>query len=127
MPDRKRPAGRPDPVAQIMRMEGIDVPLTETTQPEDVTGGDVAELLSSNRVRLNPDTLLTVDEIADRWRVSTTTIRRRCNTGDLPAGNIGTRANPRYRIRLADLLAYEINAGIRSLDSIIREAGSHAP
>lgn len=74
------------------------------------TGAGVAALLRA-RTDLDPDAALTVPEIAHRWDVPGITVRRRIEAGKLPAGNFGTAQRALYRVKLADLLAYELNAG----------------
>lgn len=59
------------------------------------------------------DALLTVDEIADRLRVSPQTVRRRIVMGELAAGNIGTAGRPEYRVRERDVREYERRVGLR--------------
>jgi uncharacterized protein (DUF2237 family) len=52
--------------------------------------------------------LLRLDEIADRWKVCTATPRRAIEAGLLPAINLGLgRRRACWRVRLADVIAYE--------------------
>lgn len=76
------------------------------------TGAGVAALLRA-RTNLDPDAMLSTAEIAERWGVTRLTVWRRITAGDLPAGNVGQGQVTRYRVRLADLLAYELNQGWR--------------
>lgn len=79
------------------------------------TGAGVAALLRA-RTNLDPDAMLTTAEIAKRWGVGHMTVWRRITAGDLPAGNVGSGNRTRYRVRQADLLAYELNQGWRVPD-----------
>lgn len=74
------------------------------------TGGGVAALLRA-RTNLDPGQMLSNPDIAKRWGVGEMTVWRRITAGELPASNIGTAQRARYRVRLADLLAYELNQG----------------
>lgn len=58
-----------------------------------------------------PGALLTVAEVASELRVSTMTVYRLINAGDLPAFRIGKN----YRIKRADLDAY-LTAGVVRAD-----------
>lgn len=53
-----------------------------------------------NILGLDPDTLLTVDEVAAKLKSSERSVRRYIANGDLPAYRWGARA---IRIRVADL------------------------
>lgn len=47
--------------------------------------------------------LLTVDDVADRWRVSAKTVQRLVNQGKLASVRIGRQ----IRLRLVDVMTYE--------------------
>lgn len=68
------------------------------------------------RTSLDPDELLTVRQVAERLGVGEVTVRRWIAAGKLPAGNVGTAPRRLYRVRLADLLAYCLNAGLPTAD-----------
>jgi len=60
---------------------------------------------SSANTHGNTETVLTVEELADRWKVSARTVSRMLQKGELPHFQIGRQ----IRIRLSDILAYEKN------------------
>jgi excisionase family DNA binding protein len=52
--------------------------------------------------------LLTVRELADRWSLSTATIRRHLDAGQLPVVNLNPDGQRRQvRVRLSDVETYE--------------------
>lgn len=75
------------------------------------TGDGVAALLRE-RTALDPDALLSTHQVAERLGVIEVTVRRWIAAGKLPAGNVRTPDRPLYRVRLADLLAFELNSGL---------------
>ena len=62
----------------------------------------------------NPDRLLKVKEIAAQLRIGGAAVIKKIKSGEIPAGNVGSALHAQYRVRVADLRAYEINAGLRS-------------
>ena len=62
-----------------------------------------------NWIDITNDSLLTRRELADRWRQSTETIKRRERAGLLHALKLGRGV----RYRLSDVLAYEKAAEVR--------------
>lgn len=61
-----------------------------------------------NGIAITNDSLLTRRELADRWRQSTETIKRRERAGLLHALRLGRSV----RYRLSDVLAFETGAEI---------------
>jgi len=61
-----------------------------------------------NGIAITNDSLLTRRELADRWRQSTETIKRRERAGLLHALKLGRSV----RYRLSDVLAFETGAEI---------------
>lgn len=51
-----------------------------------------------------PDRLLTVHDVAERWQVSSRTVRRKIDDGHLPTVSLGAKL---VRIRPADVARYE--------------------
>lgn len=94
---------------------GVVVPLGRALDPArdvNVMGLDgsvrtidhsmVGATLYDPRSTLQPVEYLTVEEVAERLRVSRMTIYRLCNAGDLPCQRVGRS----FRVRPADLEAY---------------------
>ena len=50
-----------------------------------------------------PERLLSLDDLADRWQVSTRTIKRLLDDGEIHCVRVGRQ----IRFKLADILAYE--------------------
>ena len=51
----------------------------------------------------DPDEWLTVEEIANEYKISLGTVRDWIHSGELPHRNVGTQARKNYRVRRADL------------------------
>lgn len=52
-------------------------------------------------------TVLTADDLAARWAMTTDTLRRRMKRLNLPAVNVGTAKEPDYRFRLGAIERWE--------------------
>lgn len=52
-------------------------------------------------------TLLDLDQLAERWRLSPSVLRHRLRSMNLPAVNVGTKRTPSYRFRLAAIERWE--------------------
>ena len=63
------------------------------------------------------DSQLSVREVAKRWGVSRWTVRRRIESGELAAHDIGGMRRPLYRIRVEDVEAFESKRKSRFEDS----------
>lgn len=61
-----------------------------------------------------PDRLLGVSDVAKRLGLHPDTIRRRFEARELQAGNVGTPKRPVWKMREAELRAYEIRVGLRA-------------
>jgi excisionase family DNA binding protein len=62
--------------------------------------------------------LLTTREVADHFRISPDTVRRRIESGELKAINIGSRNRPTYRIPEDSLGSMVLNAVSKMPDGI---------
>lgn len=89
-----------------------------------MTGDEVAALMRV-RPEENPDRYLTCEDIAERLALNVQTVQRKCATGELPAGDVGAGKRHIYRVRLADLLAWEVNRGLRTLGSLTAGDDAH--
>ena len=63
-------------------------------------------LLGPTRAVMDPEEYLTQEELAKRWKVSVKTIRRKRQTGQLPAFQISRHM---FRFKFKDILLLERN------------------
>ena len=98
---------REEVARELRRLHQAFETLLQASEPAAEAEPRIAELQEELRriaaSRTHSDALLTVDEVAERLRISKSSVYRRIEAGELPAVRLGTRARAPLRVHAREL------------------------